>query len=573
MSEPVPTPDATRPSPEPPSPTDATPPPPTRTDPTTTTDPPAESFLLARWLFLRLVAVGFAASFLSLAGQIDGLIGPRGILPARDRLAAIAQAEGGPLASFLAGPSLLWLDAGPVGLGVIVWGGLAAAGLLLANLWPRASVLACWAFFLSFVAVAGDFSAFQSDGLLLEMALVGALVAPPGLRPGFGRDTPPSRLALLVVRWLLIRLMLGPGLSKLLSADGSWRTLTALHDYYENAPFPTWVGWWVSHLPGPVHSLACLFTLVVEVALAPLVLLGRRLRLVAFFPWVALQLGIALTGSYSFLNGSAIAIALFCVDDARFEGWVASLRCRAASSPRWRRIADRFGASPAATASAAEAPAAPSGGGARPGAVAGARRVWAGVAGGVLLYVSTLEMLGLFFAIDDLPAPLRAPVETAAPFRSANGYSLFAAMTHDRPQLELEEAGPDEVWRPYRWRWQPQALDARPSFMAPHLPRLDWNLWFAASIPGGPRRWQVPVAAARRLARREPAALALVAAPPTPEPGEWIRFQLVRYRFTTIEEWWETGRYWEREPLGEDWAPPMAITASKRPSESPGERR
>ena len=118
--------------------------------------PPA--YLGARWLFLRIIAIGFATGFLSLSTQIQGLVGPHGILPAREYLHTVA-AHMPAFKRFLLAPSFLWFTgAGPLMLNVLCWGGLAAALCLLFNLWPRASAFLCWFFYLSYVSVANNFS-------------------------------------------------------------------------------------------------------------------------------------------------------------------------------------------------------------------------------------------------------------------------------------------------------------------------------------------------------------------------------------------------------------------------------
>ncbi len=43
---------------------------------------PRETYLLTRWIFLRLLGIVFIVAFLSLSVQIKGLIGNNGILPA-----------------------------------------------------------------------------------------------------------------------------------------------------------------------------------------------------------------------------------------------------------------------------------------------------------------------------------------------------------------------------------------------------------------------------------------------------------------------------------------------------------
>ena len=72
---------------------------------------PAHDHLWARWLFLRGLGVIFLSAFYSLAFQIHGLIGERGILPARDYLAAVAADLPG-LARFWYAPSLALGSAG-----------------------------------------------------------------------------------------------------------------------------------------------------------------------------------------------------------------------------------------------------------------------------------------------------------------------------------------------------------------------------------------------------------------------------------------------------------------------------
>lgn len=50
--------------------------------------------LLSRWIFLRCLAAIYFSAFFSLVFQIRGLIGPNGILPARDYLQAVAYSLG-----------------------------------------------------------------------------------------------------------------------------------------------------------------------------------------------------------------------------------------------------------------------------------------------------------------------------------------------------------------------------------------------------------------------------------------------------------------------------------------------
>src|SRR5258708_135635 len=76
----------------------------------TTTVTPVDGrdrFIFAAWLFLRLLAVIYFIAFASAWTQLDGLIGPHGLLPAQTFFAAVHQQLGD--RAWLALPSLCWV--------------------------------------------------------------------------------------------------------------------------------------------------------------------------------------------------------------------------------------------------------------------------------------------------------------------------------------------------------------------------------------------------------------------------------------------------------------------------------
>src|SRR5207245_9095613 len=90
--------------------------------------------LCARWLWLRGLGVIFFSAFYSLAFQIQGLIGPRGILPAQELLAFYRTHQPG-LLRFWEVPSLLWVSAGGGALWRLGGLGLLAVALLVGTGW------------------------------------------------------------------------------------------------------------------------------------------------------------------------------------------------------------------------------------------------------------------------------------------------------------------------------------------------------------------------------------------------------------------------------------------------------
>ncbi|HVG26482.1 MAG TPA: lipase maturation factor family protein, partial [Acidobacteriaceae bacterium] len=218
---------------------------------------------LARWMFVRALAGIYFSAFFALLFQIKGLIGPQGILPAGETLAAVAKAAGA--GRFWVAPTLFWISSGSHFLMAVMWLGLLASVAAFLNLWPRVSLLVCWLCFLSFVSAAGDFSAYQSDGMLLEAGFLSLFFVPPGMRPGLGLAHPPIRLSLWLLQWEWFRIYFESGMVKWLSGDPQWRNLTAMDEYYQNSPLPTWVGWYVAHLPHRFHAVSAAATLVLEV--------------------------------------------------------------------------------------------------------------------------------------------------------------------------------------------------------------------------------------------------------------------------------------------------------------------
>jgi hypothetical protein len=130
-----------------------------------------------------------------------------------------------------------------------------------------------------------------------------------------------------------------------------------------------------------------------------------------------------------------------------------------------------------------------------------------------------------------------------------NGYGLFRVMTKERPEITIEGSDDGATWRAYEFRWKPGTLERRPEFTGPHMPRLDWQMWFAAL--GGPRENAWLLYLCQRLLEGSRPVTALLGTDPFPHaPPRFVRATFWRYRFTTAGERRATGAWWSREPLG-----------------------
>ncbi|HEX8155283.1 MAG TPA: lipase maturation factor family protein, partial [Thermoanaerobaculia bacterium] len=256
--------------------------------------------------WLRALGILFFSAFYALWFQIHGLIGPNGILPAGEYLQYAHQVVGATAYRLI--PSLLWMGAGRGALTALVIAGLVASVAITVNLWPRVAIGIAMVCYLSFVTAAREFSAYQSDGMLLEAALLSLFLG--------SRKSPPTRAAAFGLQWLWFRIYFESGLVKILSGEPQWRNLTAMDKYYENGPLPTWLGWHVQQWPHAFHAFSAAATLIVELFVVFLVFVpDRRVKLAAFALTAPLQIGIILTANYAFLNYLVLALGLFLIED------------------------------------------------------------------------------------------------------------------------------------------------------------------------------------------------------------------------------------------------------------------
>ncbi|MBI4348287.1 MAG: lipase maturation factor family protein [Elusimicrobia bacterium] len=484
-------------------------------------DPEPPRYALTRWGVWRGLALVSALAFASLWLQLDGLIGSGGILPA-GRLLAAAKAELGARA-YWEFPSVAWLASGDRALhaGCAAGVGVSVAAFFGAFMGP--SLLAAWALYLSFGSISQEFLGYQWDILLLELLLLGAVWAPWSPRSRFEREARPAAAGLWLMRWLLFRLMFESGLVKLASGDPSWRAFTALSFHYETQPLPTWLAWYAHQLPVAAHRASVGVMFAVELAAPWLLWLPRRPRVAAFFALTSLQGLIALTGNYTFFNLATLLLCLTALDDALL-----------------RRVL------PASVAAGLKEP--PS----RPEPPRAAR--WArGLLAAAIAVLGLAPLLRMAFGA--APAPLMAAYRAVSPLRSVNGYGLFAVMTTKRMEISVEGSRDGVEWREYVFPYKPGDPLSRPRFVAPHQPRLDWQMWFAALGTCEQNRWFVMFLS--RLFEGSAPVRALLANDPFPdEPPRYLRTRFYEYRFTTREQARLGGAWWRRELVG-DYCPPL----------------
>jgi len=158
----------------------------------------------------------------------------------------------------------------------------------------------------------------------------------------------------------------------------------------------------------------------------------------------------------------------------------------------------------------------------------------------ILSCVPTLERVGI--GVWWPPWVQRISV-AARPFHLVNSYGLFTVMTRQRSEITIEGSQDGRRWLPYTFRWKPGDPAARPRFVQPHQPRLDWQMWFAALGHYQRQYWLHSLML--RLLDGSPHVVALFGHSPfSNDPPRYIRATIADYRFTDRATAAATGHWW-----------------------------
>jgi hypothetical protein len=439
-------------------------------------------------------------------------VGVHGIVPAADQIARIRESAGD--AAFWDAPTLAWWSASDDALLAIALLGVVGSAMLAAGVLPLGALALCLVGYVSLVNVGGPFTHFQWDMLLIEAGFLSLPLMPFVVVHRRRSAREPLTLAVWPVRLLLAKLMFLSGWVKLDSGDPSWSELVALSYHYETQPLPNPLAYSMHHLPLWCHQLGALFMFAVELAMPVLALLPQRLaRRSAGAAIGGLMLMILATGNYGFFNLLTLALTIPLFDDAPFEWWFGrQARLVPNDSVEHPRVRTFLRRSVAALA--------------------------------------VLLMLG-----SSIPALRALRVGDRAFWNEAlssvdglhlwNSYGLFAVMTTHRPELILEGTRDGITWEAYELPYKPGSLDRAPPFLLGHMPRLDWQMWFAAL--GSYRRNPWLVRLMEQLRDGQPRVLRLFEHNPFgAAPPRAVRALIYEYHFTRPADKASSGDWWRR---------------------------
>jgi hypothetical protein len=245
-----------------------------------------------------------------------------------------------------------------------------------------------------------------------------------------------------------------------------------------------------------------------------------RVRLTACALMISLQIGIGITGNYGFFNLLTIVLYLAVLDDRTLG----------------RLLPSRL------TPTTVEASSPPRG-----------RAHWRTAANVMAIVIAALSVMTLFREIDrtrrvrglfDQGWPEKL-LTWVSPLKSVNGYGLFRVMTTSRPEIVIEVSEDGFVWKEQEFRWKPGNVMRRPRFVEPHMPRLDWQMWFAALDPSSAAEWLLRLA--DHLIAGDPAVVRLLGPNPLPGRPRYVRLAYYQYHFTSYAERGKTNSWWKRD--------------------------
>ncbi len=478
------------------------------------------SYVLSCWLFLRLLGIVYFVAFLSFWLQLPGLIGSDGILPA-GRFLEMVDTNFGSRAYWLV-PTLAWLDSSDAFLKFLALGGTLLSILLILGFLTVPVLVMLWVFYLSLVNAGQYFMSFQWDNLLLEAGFLAIFLAPIQVLPRLSRESPPSSVVIWLCRLLLFRLMFSSGIGKLTSGDPTWRNFTALDFHYYTQPLPNPIAWYMFQLPEWFHKLSVGFVFLAELIIPFFIFAPRRLRFIAGAGIILLQVLIALTGNYAFFNLLTISLCVLLFDDAFLKRLLPS---KIRDSIDVRQLTNRLTRTPLY------------------------KRIGLAILALIILFLGFVQLGSVVIGSQNLPMALRQAFLWVSPFRVVNNYGLFRVMTTSRPEIIIEGSNDGENWLEYEFKYKPGDRKRPPPWVAPHQPRLDWQMWFAALGNSQNNPWFVNLVV--RILQGSPDVLRLFEKNPFPAgPPKYLRAELYEYRFTNFDTKEATGDWWQRELIG-----------------------
>jgi hypothetical protein len=424
------------------------------------------SYHIAHWIYGRCLGIITLIAFLSYWYQADALIGENGLSSWTEDQAKIEQwcTQNPHLNKWNIRPTLLWLE--PLANHHLLFAtGSISALFLTIGILPTLSALICYLCYLSLMVVGEPFLSFQWDILLCETLLLSLPFLPFTKFHKIGDSYKVCWIARYLIIALLAKLMIESGIVKFTSFgtnnENIWRDLSTLDYHYWTQPLPHGLSAWIHSLPNWFDQISLYLMYGIELILPFFLFLPGIFRRVGVIGQILLQIAIILSGNYGFFNLLTLCLCMPLIDDRIFPQFLTKHWSTDTKANKPQVFESDF--KPFFN----------------------------------FFRISYLSTVWFFFGVTayghfarDLKGNQPDPMinldaswtdpytDMVRPTRAFNSYGLFRVMTTSRPEIIIEGSLDGKNWRPYDFRWKPTDPNQLPRFAGPHMPRIDWQMWF-----------------------------------------------------------------------------------------------
>ena len=424
------------------------------------------SFSGSHWLYGRCLGLIALIAFLSYWYQADALIGKNGLSPWNEDLAKVEQwsAQNRDLNKWNLRPTLLWFEPFDNHHTLFAVGTISAL-LLTIGIVPTISALISYLSYLSLMVVGDPFLSFQWDILLCETLLLSLPFLPLTKFHKIGDPLKVCWVARYLVIAVFAKLMLESGIVKFTSFgannENTWRDLSALDFHYWSQPLPHGLSAWIHSLPTWFDQISLYLMYGIELILPFFLFLPGIFRRIGVIGQIILQIAILLSGNYGFFNLLTLCLCIPLIDDQMFPRFFTKYWSKDSNNTNTPVFESDF----------------------RP-FLSISRWIYLSTAW-FFFGITTYGHLARDFRGNqpnpaiDLDAKWTVHyADIVRPTRAFNSYGLFRVMTTTRPEIIIEGSLDGNNWRPYEFRWKPTNPKQSPRFTGPHMPRIDWQIWF-----------------------------------------------------------------------------------------------
>ena len=461
-----------------------------------------EDYIISQALFLRLVGLNLFFAFYSLKTQVIGLYGSNGIQPIKLIISSLDRKN------MMNIPTLFWFSQTDFFIKLVTYCGIfSSIAIILGNIdfWYYLISYVCY---LSFVIIGSPFLNYQWDVMILEACFMCFF---------YSLTNPPNIFMQYAIRLFFVRFMVSAGLAKIKSGDKNWRELKSMSYHYWTQPLPNKFAWYMDKMSEDFHKLSCGIALLIQVGLTPFMLFPLNVRIWVVLAQLFLQIMIAGTGNYCFFNSLAVTFLVPFLPDSYWNRWLMDFGIKLDIHFILMIIA------------------------------------------GFIVYNNVAMFIRQFFS-NEIPKDKEKYLSFHTKYQSfaiSNPYGLFANMTTNRKEIIIEGSSDGKTWLPYEFKYKPGDQKQYPIQVAPHQPRIDWQMWFASLSDFQSNQWFLNFMI--RLIKNEREVTKLIKHNPFEEKSPiMIRAMFYEYTFTTKEEYKETKNYWNRKLIG-NYSPVIEI--------------